>query len=118
MGYGPSRQDRGAGNFGEQLVQFKLADAQRIAAAVSAHEGQRRGRKGSTLPRAAGGGGGISTATFSGSWSKDSEKVLTVGGSTANVRNFMQNILYSATDRRCFVTMIDGQYTLLNSECS
>jgi hypothetical protein len=120
MGYGPSKQNRGAGNFGEQLVQFKLADAQRIANAVSQVEGQRRGRKGSTLPRAAGGGGGgaISTATFSGSWSKDSEKILTVGGSTANVRNFMQNILYSATDRRCFVTMIDGQYTLLNSECS
>ena len=58
MGYGPSRQDRGAGNSGEQPVQFKLADAQRIANVVGQVEGSRRGRKGSTLPRAAGGGGG------------------------------------------------------------
>jgi len=119
MGYGPSRQDRGAGNHGEQPVQFKLADAQRIANVVGQVEGSRRGRKNSSLPRAAGGGGGaIATATFSGSWAKNADKILTVGGTTANVRNIMQNILYSTSDRRCFVAMIDGQYKLLNSECS
>ena len=51
MGYGPSRQNRGAGNSGEQPVQFKLADAQRIANVVSTVEGSRRGRNGSSLPR-------------------------------------------------------------------
>jgi hypothetical protein len=119
MGYGPSRQNRGAGNSGEQIVQFKLADAQRIADVVGKVEGSRRGRKNSTLPRAAGGGGGaIATATFGGAWAKNTDKILTVEGSTANVSNIMQNILYSTAARRCFVTMIDGQYKLLNSECS
>ena len=51
MGYGPSRQNRGAGNSGEQPVQFKLADAQRIANVVGQVEGSRRGRTGSSLPR-------------------------------------------------------------------
>ena len=65
MGYGPSRQDRGAGNSGEQPVQFKLSDAQRIANVVGTVEGARRGRKGSTLPRAAGaGGGGVQRAKW------------------------------------------------------
>lgn len=51
MSYGPSKQDRGAGNFGEQPVQFKLADAQRIANVVGVVEAARRGRKYSTLSR-------------------------------------------------------------------
>jgi hypothetical protein len=119
MGYGPSRQDRGAGNSGEQPVQFKLADAQRIANVVGTVEGARRGRKGSTLPRAAGGGGGaIATATFGGSWLRGEDKVLTVLGSTAMVRNITESILYSQNTRTCFVTMIDGQYKLLNAECT
>jgi hypothetical protein len=118
MGYGPSRQERGAGNFGEKLVQFKLADAQRIANAVSAYEGQRRGRKGSTLPRAAGGaGGGVSTATFTGSWLKDTNKVVSLGGSTASATNILANVLYAAGSRRCVIAMIDGTYTLISSEC-
>jgi hypothetical protein len=118
MGYGPSRQDRGAGNSGEQPVQFKLADAQRIANVVGQVEGGRRGRKNSTLPRAAGGGGaGIATATFSGNWLKGSEKVLSVSGSTAAVRNISSDILYSGNTRLCFVTMIDGNYVLLTSAC-
>jgi len=118
MGYGPSKQSRGAGNSGEQPVQFKLADAQRIANVVGAVEGARRGRKGSTLPRAAGGGGGaIATATFAGSWLKGSYKILTVSGSTADVKNSSSDILYSANTRLCFVTMLDGNYVLLTSAC-
>jgi hypothetical protein len=58
MGYGPSRQMRGAGNHGDHPVQFKYNDAQRIANVVGKVEGARRGRQNSTLPRAAGAGGG------------------------------------------------------------
>lgn len=118
MSYGPSRQMRGAGNHGEQPVQFKLADAERIGRVVGQVEGSRRGRKNSSLPRAAGGGGGgIYTATFGGSWLRGADKVLTVLGTTALVRNITEDILYSQNSRTCFVTMIDGQYKLLNSEC-
>ena len=118
MGYGPSRQDRGAGNSGEQPVQFKLADAQRIANVVGTVEGARRGRKGSTLSRAAGAGGGaIATATFGGSWLRGADKVLTVLGTTTLVTNITEDLLYSQNSRTCFVTMIDGKYKLLNSEC-
>jgi len=118
MGYGPSRQDRGAGNSGEQPVMIKHSDAQRIANVVGVVEGARRGRKSSTLPRAAGSGGAIATATFGGSWLRGEEKVLTVLGSTAMVKNITESILYSQNSRVCFVTMIDGQYKLLNSECT
>jgi hypothetical protein len=117
MSYGPSRQDRGAGNSGDQPVQFKHSDAQRIANVVGTVEGSRRGRKNSTLPRAAGGGGAISTATFAGNWLKGSEKVLSVLGSTATVKNITSDILYSGNTRLCFVTMLDGNYVLLTHAC-
>ena len=86
MGYGPSRQDRGAGNSGEQPVMFKHSDAQRIANVVGAVEGARRGRKNSTLSRAAGGGGGkVEIATFYGSWPRGASKSVTLTSDTTQV---------------------------------
>jgi hypothetical protein len=119
MGYGPSRQMRGAGNYGEQLVQFKLADAQRIANVVGQVEGSRRGRKNSTLPRAAGGGGGgaLTTATFSGSWLKGTNKVVNLSDGTATAVNILANVLYAAGTRKCVLAQIDGAFTLISSEC-
>lgn len=109
---------RGAGNSGEQPVQFKLADAQRIANVVGIVEGSRRGRKNSTLPRAAGAGGGaIATATFSGSWLKGAVKVVTTGGGTATATNILANVLYSSTSRSCVLAKVNGTYTLISSEC-
>jgi hypothetical protein len=73
---------KSGGNWGQRPVQFKLQDAERINAAVQAHERGRRGRKGSTLPRAAGGGGGdgaeIIEATFYGVWQNGSSKNVNV----------------------------------------
>jgi hypothetical protein len=118
MGYGPSRQDRGAGNSGEQPVQFKLADAQRIANVVGTVEGARRGRKNSTLPRAAGASGGaIATATFSGSWMKGTDKIVSLGDSSASAANVLADVLYAAGTRKCVLAQINGTYTLISSEC-
>ena len=119
LSYGPTRQFLGAGNGGDQLVSFRLSDAQRIASVVSDVEKSRRGRRGSALPRAAcGGGGGVFTASFSGSWLKGTDKVLTVLGATAPVANITSDILYSTATRKCFVTMIDSKYVLISSECA
>jgi hypothetical protein len=47
----PSRQMRGAGNPGQQPVQFTLSDAQRIANVVGQVESERRIPKPSSIPR-------------------------------------------------------------------
>jgi hypothetical protein len=121
MGYGPSKQNRGAGNFGEQLVQFKLADAQRIAAAVSQVEGQRRGRKGSTLPRAAGGGGGgIQIATFYGSWPKGATKQVTLASDTTQIvtaTNIFGYFRPYVDVRKCAIAQSEGTWYVINAEC-
>ena len=111
-GYGPSPSSRGAGNSGETPVSFKLSDAERIARAVSQVEGQRRGRRGSTLPRAAGGGGGTSVefGTFSGSWAKDTYKTITIipANTTATAYNSFSHIASNGV-KRCAVTKYSGQ---------
>ena len=129
MANGPSRQMRGAGNFGEQLVQFKLADAQRIANAVSQVEGARRGRKGSTLPRAAGGGAGVSVefGTFTGGWVKNSYKTITItpANTTATAFNSFSDIASYSQARRCAVVRYSGEgpsgnsneYVMIAAEC-
>jgi hypothetical protein len=126
MGYGPSRQNRGAGNSGEQPVQFKLADAQRIANVVGQVEGSRRGRKGSTLPRAAGGGGGaggssIVEGTFSGAWPKGTTKAVNVGVGTnataINVANRLSSVMPGGS-RVCYILQKeDATWSLVNAEC-
>lgn len=119
MGAGPTPQMNQGGNHGDKPVSFTLADAERINAVVQSVETGRRGRKFSTLPRAAGAGGGaIVTASFSGSWFKGVNKVLTVGDSTATVTNILSDVLYSSTTRKAFLTMLDGTYTVISTECS
>jgi len=130
MGYGPTRQDRGAGNSGEQPVMFKHSDAQRIANVVGTVEGARRGRKNSTLPRAAGGGGQSSSvefATFSGGWAKNQYKTVTITltNTTASAYNSFSNIASSGGQRRCAVARYAGvgpsgnsnEYVLISAEC-
>ena len=130
MGYGPSRQDRGAGNHGEQPVQFKLADAQRIANVVGKVEGGRRDRRNSTLPRAAGSAAPASSvefATFTGGWVKNQYKTvtLTLTNTTATAYNSFSNIASSGGLRRCAVAKYAGvgpsgntnEYVLITVEC-
>jgi hypothetical protein len=81
MGYGPSRQNRGAGNSGEQIVQFKLADAQRIADVVSTVEGSRRGRTGSSLTRDVYASPHYLSKTTA-AWAKNTKSILTLYSGT------------------------------------
>jgi len=122
MGYGPSKQMRGAGNSGEQPVQFKLADAQRIANVVGQVEGSRRGRKTSSLPRAAGGGVvTVATATFTGAWNKGSDKTITFRVNTAQTAvatNLFANIAAPASGTKsCCVFLESDKYILFATEC-
>ena len=119
----------GAGNSGAQSVSFNMADAQRISRVVSDVEGSRRGRRGSTLPRAAGGGGGaaVEFATFTGAWSKSTYKVITIqpANSTASAYNSTTNIASHSGSRRCAVARYSGEgpsgnsgeYVLIMAEC-
>lgn len=112
---------RSNGNWGKKAVQFTLQDAERIAGAVQAFERGRRGRNPSALPRAAGGGGGgsISTATFQGQWLKGSSKIIRFGDrSTANCTNFIFDVLAYNGSRRCIVSQVGDDYTMVNVECS
>jgi len=125
---------RAGGNWGKKPVQFTLQDAERIAAAVQASERGRRGRKGSTLPRAAGGGGGGGTAagvvfaTFGGSWFKGTYKTITLlpGTATASAYNSLSNIAGTGPGRNCTVSVFpgpgpsgeEGEYRLVSAECS
>ena len=77
MGYGPSKQNRGAGNSGEQPVQFKLADAQRIANVVGIVEAARRDRKNSFLSRAVGQSSHYLSKTTA-TWTKGTSQTLTL----------------------------------------
>jgi hypothetical protein len=113
-----------SGNQGEQLIQFRHRDAQRVANVVAAHEARRRDRKPSSLPRAAGGAGGaggVLRAQFSGSWFKGATKVVVIQGeqtATAQCNNYIVDILYSDTERTCFIVPHENpDYTLLIPEC-
>lgn len=96
-----------ANNPNKVPVQFTLADAQRIAHAVGKVEGDRRPRKGSTLPRAVG-GGGVQLATFTGGWTVGQSKVVNIGGdsnSTTSVRNiFHSNVGFVYAARDCLIS--------------
>jgi hypothetical protein len=107
-----------------------MADAQRIADVVLRNEGARRGRKNSTLPRAAGGGGQSSSvefATFTGGWVKNQYKTvtLTLTDTTATAYNSFSNIASSGGTRRCAVARYAGvapsgntnEYFLISAEC-
>lgn len=126
MSYGPSRQMRGAGNSGEQPVQFKLADAERIGRVVGQVEGSRRGRKNSTLPRAAGGGqtsASVYAATYMGAWPNGASKNVSLTIGTAATTKVIVNTIGSIMPgglRTCFVLQPqaeDGVWLLVNAEC-
>lgn len=116
-----------AANKGDRIVQFKHADAQRIASVVHEVESARRGRNPSKLPRASGGGGGVFEASFCGAWPKGEIKQITLSGgstSTANAINSLCSIQPVNTGenytRLCYVTRNGSdaaEYALLNAEC-
>ena len=108
----------------EQLVQFRLRDAQRINNAVLAHESTRRGRMSSTLPRAAGGGGGggIEEVRFVGAWPKNTIKQVfyasdTTNTSTASALNFLCSILPNPAYRMAIVAASGTTLVLVNAQC-
>ena len=108
----------------EQLVQFRLRDAQRINNAVLAHESARRGRMSSTLPRAAGGGGGggIEEVRFQGAWPRNTYKQVvyasdTTNTSTASAMNFLCSILPDVNYRTALVAPSGTTLVLVNSQC-
>jgi hypothetical protein len=114
-----------AANSAERPVQFREQDARRIAKAVHAYETSRRPRNPSSLPRAAGGGGGsgVVRGQFVGSWGKGQTKVVTISasGQTTYCNNFIVDVLYDEFSRTCFMAPFDGsgnaEYTLLIPEC-
>jgi hypothetical protein len=74
------------------------------------------------LPRAVGGGGGgVVRAQFSGSWLKGQTKVVVIAGeqpSTTQCSNYIVDVLYSESERDCFIVPHDPPgYTLLIPEC-
>lgn len=108
----------------EQLVQFRLRDAQRINNAVLAHESGRRGRSPSSLPRAAGGGGGggVEEVRFVGAWPQHTYKQVfyasdTTNTSTVSALNFLCSILPAAGYRRALVSLAGEDVVLVNAQC-
>ena len=71
----PSRQMRGAGNPGQQPVQFTLTDAQRIATVVGHVESERRQPKPSSLPRNPASVAHYLSKTYR-TWPKDTSEIL------------------------------------------
>lgn len=113
------------GNKADQSVTFRLQDAQRIAKVVRAYESDPRQAKASKLPRAVGGGGGggVQKAFFQGQWLKGQEKIITLMSGTSTVSttrcsNFIVDVLYSDSNRKCFVIAEDPPgFTLMIPEC-
>lgn len=121
MSFGPTPNSRGAGNSGEQLVQFRLSDAQRISNAVTWVESHRRDRKPSWLPRAAGSSvaatdNGIYLGTFTGPWAKGGTKNVYVGTASYSVVNHFATVDLSG--KCAFARIVNGgSYILIAAEC-
>lgn len=115
--YRPGRSSRTGGNAGEQLVSFTMHDAQRINRVVGIVERDRRLPNPSSLPRSAGGGGGsISTGTFSGAWSKGSQKTVTISAGTVSALNIFSDV-GGTGNNFCAVAQAEGVYYLIAAEC-
>lgn len=107
----------------EQLVKFRLRDAQRINNAVLAYESSRRGRNPSSLPRAVGAGGGVlEEVRFQGAWPRNTYKQVfyasdTTNTSTASAMNFLCSILPDINYRTALVAASGTTLVLVNSQC-
>lgn len=109
MGYGPTKSNNGAGNPGEQIVNFKLDDAKRIGIVVQTIENSRRDRRGSTLPRTSASGSGLRLATFVGGWPVGISKTvtyidITTSVETATVTNHFYELAFKTGTRLCLVS--------------
>lgn len=101
---------------------FTQKDGQRIANVVHAFETTRKGRNPSELPRAAGGGGGFATATFTGAWSKGSLKTITFISDTSVTTiatNLFSNMSAptSGSSRKCAIAQDGTTWVLIAAEC-
>ena len=111
-------------NPGDEAVTFRKSDAQRIANVVHAYESGRRPRNGSVLPRApGGGGGGVVTARFTGAWSKNAVKMVTLlvnTTETVSATNIFSNVAApqsGATFRKCAIAKEGTAWILIAAEC-
>lgn len=110
-------------NPGDETVAFRKSDAQRIANTVHAHETGRRPKNGSVLPRAPGGGGGVVTARFTGAWSKNTIKSVTLlvnTTETVSVTNIFSNVAApqgGTTFRKCAIAKEGTTWILIAAEC-
>jgi hypothetical protein len=122
-----AKERQQSGNQGEQLVQFRHRDAQRIVSAVTAHEARRRDRNASTLPRATGGGGGggVRICTFVGGWGVGQLKTVqflgvTTAPSTTVAINLFSPIVplnVSNAPRHCAIAKDGAAWYLIAAEC-
>ena len=130
--FGGQSKSQSPANKGDQTVQFRHRDAQRISNAVHAHETDVSQPNPSRLPRAPGSGPNVDEAFFVGAWVKGGEKQITFSAntqSTATAVNLIRSIPAAngtngvSLTRQCLVikrrnpTATPGTYILLNSEC-
>lgn len=125
MPYGPSRSTQGI-NADKQPVQFTLADAQRIGYVVSQVERERRDRRGSTLPRAAGSGGSVRLGTISATWNKaaiatvreqDGNGADRLPATTFTAKNYFATVTVSGGTKRVACSRVDDVWILIAGEC-
>jgi hypothetical protein len=115
-------------------VTFTFGDAERIGHAVKKSERERRGRKPSTLPRAAGSGGGgggvVLAGQYLGAWPKGQSKSVTItdigvtftAATTVSVMNRLADIMPAemlGATRVCYVFLSEvnaASWSLVNAE--
>ena len=116
-----------------EIVHLRRPEIARISATVLAHERAVRPFRGSTLPRAVGGGGSsVFEAEYTGAWPIGQSKIVTVVATTATVTcvnrlGYIQPRANNTQDnggtqfvRKCYVipdpTSEDGVTFLVNAE--
>jgi hypothetical protein len=116
-------------NLGEQPVQFRHRDAQRIANAVAAHEARRRDRKPSELPRASGGGGGgLTLGKVTAAWNKNTLRQVIVhdqgnalfestSAPPAFVNGVVNKFANVEADKWVMIGEANGRWYLVSAEC-
>lgn len=103
------------------LTQFELGSAQRIARVVRQVEQEpRRARALGFAPADLGGGKRVfRMCTFTGAWSKNTAKVVTLRGSTATLSavNLFAAISTAASSRNCAIARDGTAWYLIAAEC-